>query len=278
MNRLLLREQLIQFLNEDIGRGDRSTAALQGQKAAAVITAGEAGCFYGETIVRETALLLGWTVEHVLADGTGMDAGAAAARISGTAADLLAGERVLLNLLQRLSGTATMTSRAVQQVEGMGVRITDTRKTTPGLRMLEKDAVRAGGGVSHRGGLDDVCMIKENHIAAAGSITRAVELIRETAGPLTAIEIEVETESELREAVSCRPDVIMLDDCSHEEARRWIPIIPDGIRIERSGSITMETLRDAALPGIDFISIGALTHSAPALDLSMRITMKEAVR
>ncbi|TVP81905.1 MAG: carboxylating nicotinate-nucleotide diphosphorylase [Alkalicoccus sp.] len=278
MNRLLLKQQLTQFFNEDIGLGDRSAAALGQTRTEAVITAKQDGCFYGREVLIEGASLLGLEVLYVLHDGSRVQSGTEAARLSGPCDSLLSGERVLLNLVQRLSGTASLTRKAADLLEGTGVRITDTRKTTPGLRMLEKDAVRAGGGASHRGGLDEACMIKENHIAAAGSITRAVEAVRRTAGPLTAVEIEVETEKELHEAIQCRPHAIMLDDCTNDEAMRWAALIPDGILVERSGSITLDTLRGAAVPGIDFISMGALTHSAPALDMSMRLAVKETVQ
>lgn len=278
MNQLLLREQLIQFLNEDIGFGDRSAAALGSTEAEAAITMKADGCFYGNELIHTGASILGLQVVFCLENGVSVKAGDTAVLLHGPAAHLLSGERVLLNLLQRLSGTATLTQQAVTRLQGTGVRVTDTRKTTPGLRMLEKDAVRAGGGASHRSRLDDVCMIKENHIAAAGSITSAAEAVRRTAGPLTALEIEVENEAELLEAVQCQPDVIMLDNCTNEEAVRWVRLIPNSIRIERSGSITLDTIREAAVAGIDFISLGALTHSAPALDMSMRLTIKEAVR
>ncbi|WP_444685736.1 carboxylating nicotinate-nucleotide diphosphorylase [Alkalicoccus luteus] len=278
MNRLLLREQLIQFFNEDIGFGDRSAAALGRTEAEAAIMMKADGCFYGHDIIHTGASILGLSVSLCLEDGVNVEAGDTAVLLHGPASALLSGERVLLNLLQRLSGTATLTQQAAARLAGTGIRVTDTRKTTPGLRMLEKDAVRAGGGVSHRARLDDVCMIKENHIAAAGSITNAAEAIRRTAGPLTALEIEIETEAELLEAVQCGPDVIMLDNCTNEEAIRWARLVPETIRIERSGAITLDTIREAAVPGIDYISLGALTHSAPALDMSMRLTIKEAVR
>jgi nicotinate-nucleotide pyrophosphorylase (carboxylating) len=278
MNRLMLKEQLLQFFNEDIGLGDRSAAALGQSWKEAVLTARQDGCFCGRDVLVEGASLLGLEVRHVLDDGTLLDTGTEIARLHGPADSLLSGERVLLNLIQRLSGTATLTEQASSLLKGTGARITDTRKTTPGLRMLEKEAVRAGGGASHRGGLDEVCMIKENHIAAAGSITQAVEAVRRSAGPLTAVEIEVETETELLEAIQCRPHAILLDNCTNEEAVRWASLIPEGILVERSGSITLDTLREAAVPGIDFISMGALTHSAPALDISMRLTVKETIR
>jgi nicotinate-nucleotide pyrophosphorylase (carboxylating) len=187
---------------------------------------------------------------------------------------LLAGERVALNLLQRHSGVATLTRKYVRAIEGTNVQIVDTRKTTPGLRMLEKYAVLSGGARNHRFGLDDGVLIKDNHIALAGGIGPAVEHARESVGHLHKIEIEVSNEKDLREAVTSGADILLLDNLSPEETARMVNLareLAPQIALESSGGITLENVRAYAEAGVNLISIGALTHSARAMDISFKI-------
>ena len=191
------------------------------------------------------------------------------AEISGAAASILAGERVALNFLGRLSGVATLTARFVRAVEGTGTRILDTRKTTPGLRGLEKAAVRAGGGVSHRSGLYDAILVKENHAARAGGVGEATRLALERAPAGVVVEVECATLDEVEAAVGAGVPRILLDNMSVEELRRAVELVGGRAELEASGGITLDGVRFVAETGVDYISVGALTHSAPALDVSL---------
>jgi nicotinate-nucleotide pyrophosphorylase (carboxylating) len=191
------------------------------------------------------------------------------AEIRGPAASILAGERVALNFLGRLSGVATLTARYVQAVEGTGTRILDTRKTTPGLRELEKEAVRAGGGVSHRRGLYDAILVKENHAILAGGVGEATRLALERAPAGATVEVECATLEEIEAAVAAGVPRILLDNMGVDELRRAVEIAGGRAELEASGGITLETVRAVAETGVDYISVGALTHSAPALDVSL---------
>jgi nicotinate-nucleotide pyrophosphorylase (carboxylating) len=193
------------------------------------------------------------------------------AEISGAAASILAGERVALNFLGRLSGVATLTARYVQAVEATGARILDTRKTTPGLRALEKAAVRAGGGVSHRSGLYDAILVKENHAALAGGVGEATRRALEAArgrGDVT-VEVECATHAEVEAAVAAGVPRILLDNMSLDELREAVALVGGRAELEASGGITLDGVRAVAETGVDYISVGALTHSAPALDVSL---------
>ena len=287
-------------LAEDIGAGDETTrsAVPAGTMARAVILAKAAGVISGLTAAKETTGQVDPKIifECLRQDGEGVVPGDPVAILHGPARSLLTTERVLLNFLQRLSGVASLTRRFVEAVEGTGVAIADTRKTTPGLRFLEKAAVRHGGGVNHRFGLYDACMIKDNHIVAAGGITAAVERVRRgfhekgRALPLT---VEACTVAEAEEAARLGVDQILLDNMDPETITAAVAVIRQveerfarvdetlgigqaspGIRIEVSGGVTLETVREKALPGVDWISVGALTHSAPALDISMEIELE----
>ena len=189
--------------------------------------------------------------------------------VAGDAATLLQGERVALNLLQRMCGIATLTSRFVEAVAGTRARIVDTRKTTPGLRQLEKYAVRIGGGINHRTGLYDGVLIKENHIAAAGGIPEAIRRARAYIPHTLKIEIETETLAQVDEALMAGADIIMLDNMSLEEMRRAVSVIAGRAQIEASGGVNLESVRAIAETGVDIISVGALTHSPRAMDISM---------
>jgi nicotinate-nucleotide pyrophosphorylase (carboxylating) len=203
-------------------------------------------------------------------DGDAVEAGEVVAEVEAAVIALLAGERTALNLMQRASGIATMTRRYVDAVRGTKARIYDTRKTAPGLRALDKYAVRCGGGENHRIGLFDMFLIKNNHIDRAGSITAAVERIRAQAMPLK-IMVEVRNFAELGEALGLRPDFILLDNMSPTEMRQAVERVAGAVQLEASGGITLEKVREIAETGVDRISIGALTHSVTALDISMRV-------
>ena len=204
-------------------------------------------------------------------DGERFKPGAAVLRIEGPTAALLTAERTALNFLQRLSGVATLARTFADAVKGTGVRIVDTRKTTPGYRALEKYAVRCGGCFNHRSSLGEHVLIKDNHIAAAGSLTKAVQLCRAAAPHLAKIEVEATTLAEVREACRAGAGVILLDNMTPEQVRAAVALIAGRATVEVSGGVRFATLREYAVPGVDVISIGALTHSAPAADLSLTI-------
>ncbi|PYT06849.1 MAG: carboxylating nicotinate-nucleotide diphosphorylase [Acidobacteria bacterium] len=213
-------------------------------------------------------------LESTVYDGEKIAAGTEFARIEGPAAALLTGERTALNIMQRLSGVATLTKAFVDRVEGTGARIVDTRKTTPGLRLIEKYAVTIGGGFNHRFGLDDGVLITDNHIALAGGVKRAVELARKAVPHLMKIEVEVGSQSQLREAVAGRADVIMLSNMTVDEIRESTKLIKEqsaGTLIGVSGEINLENVRRFAECGVDLISAGAITHPAAAIDISLKI-------
>jgi nicotinate-nucleotide pyrophosphorylase (carboxylating) len=264
-------------LDEDVGAGDWTTLWTVPTEARAEgrIFAREAGVIAGTDVVREVFRQVDpeVAVRVVRPDGEPVAAGDDVVHLSGPARALLTGERVALNFLQRLSGVATLTRRYVQAVEGTGVRILDTRKTTPGMRWLEKEAVRSGGGTNHRFGLHDMVLIKENHIAAAGGIAAAVGGVRSRNATGLEIEVEVTSEGELEEALSSGVPRILLDNMDPGRLRACVARVHarGGERplLEASGGITLETVRSFAETGVDFISVGALTHSVPALDLSL---------
>jgi nicotinate-nucleotide pyrophosphorylase (carboxylating) len=210
-------------------------------------------------------------VKAVARDGDLVKNGGKVLTIVGPTAALLTAERTALNFIQRLSGVATLSRKFADAVAGTNVRIVDTRKTTPGYRALEKYAVRCGGCVNHRSSLGEHVLIKDNHIAAAGSLSQAVKLARAAAPHLAKIEVEAKTTAEVREALRARADVILLDNMTPPQVQAAVTLIAGAAVIEVSGGVRFETLRDYALPGVDVISVGALTHSAPAADLSLTI-------
>ncbi len=204
-------------------------------------------------------------------DGDRVGRGARVCRVAGPTASLLAAERTALNFLQRLSGIATLARRFADAAAGTGVAVVDTRKTTPGFRALEKYAVRCGGCRNHRSSLGEHVLIKDNHIAAAGSLGRAVRLARAGAPHLCRIEIEAKTLAEVREALRAKAEIILLDNMSPQRVREAVALIRGTAMVEVSGGVRLETLRDYAVAGVDLISVGALTHSAPAADLSLTL-------
>jgi nicotinate-nucleotide pyrophosphorylase (carboxylating) len=213
-------------------------------------------------------------IEAFASDGDEVENGKVIARTSGFADVLLAGERVALNLLQRLSGIATLTRQYVRAVEGTRAVVVDTRKTTPGLRMLEKYAVLSGGGRNHRFGLDDGVLIKDNHIALAGGVAAATQRAREKVGHLHKVEVEVSNERDLREAIASGADILLLDNLTPDETARMVVVareLAPQVMLESSGGITLENVRAYAEAGVDLVSVGALTHSARAMDISFKI-------
>ncbi|HWF75171.1 MAG TPA: carboxylating nicotinate-nucleotide diphosphorylase [Solirubrobacteraceae bacterium] len=258
-------------LAEDVGTGDVTTAAtVSGEAAArAVITQKEPGVVYGLDVCEAVFGALDPRVafERLAPEGE-WRSGGPVLRVQGSARGLLTAERTALNFLQRLSGVATMAARYVREVQGTGARILDTRKTTPGLRALEKAAVAAGGATNHRAGLYDAILIKENHIAAAGGIGEAVSRAR-AAAPDLALEVEARNLDEVEQALAAGAPWILLDNMSAAELGEAVGLAAGRAQLEASGGITLETLRAAASTGVDFISVGALTHSAPALDFSL---------
>ena len=266
---------LEQFFLEDIGDRDLSTELLfsNEEKGDIVFIAKEAGIFCGEEIIKTGFHLLSLEnrVEQYVRDGDSMEQGERIARISGNVCDLLTGERVILNLIQRMSGIATLTNLAIKQLNQSNTRICDTRKTTPGLRMLEKYAVRIGGGFNHRMGLYDAVMIKDNHISFAGSITTAVEQVRSQIGHMVKIEVETESAEQVKEAVAAGVDVIMFDNRTPDEIAEFVHYVPEWITTEASGGITLDRIASYGTTGVDYISLGFLTHSAKAIDISVKV-------
>ena len=259
-------------LAEDVGGGDLTTRAVVPQEASAEATVEQRapGVVYGLDAAREAFAQADSSLrfEPLAPEGDWREGGEVA-HVSGPAQGILAGERVALNLLGRLSGVATQTARYVQAVEGTGARILDTRKTTPGLRFLEKAAVLAGGGESHRAGLHDAILVKENHAALAGGVGEAARRAVAGRGGAAFVEVEVESLDELEEALAGGVDRVLLDNMGPHEIREAVRIARGRAEVEASGGITLETVRAVAEAGLDFISVGALTHSAPALDLSL---------
>ncbi|MEI3614376.1 carboxylating nicotinate-nucleotide diphosphorylase [Pseudogracilibacillus sp. SO30301A] len=277
MNKLKLRQLLEQFFIEDIGERDVSSSIFNGDQIGRLALIAKAdGVFCGEEVIRTGfSLLVGeLEIEMKVQDGERVEKGQSLAVISGTVADLLQGERVILNLVQRMSGIATKTKEAVSLLNSDHTKICDTRKTTPGLRMLEKYAVRCGGGVNHRIGLYDVVMLKDNHIAFAGSITKAMEAARRNVGHMVKVEVEVETKAQMREAIEAKADVIMFDNRTPEEIKAWLEEVPENIVTEASGGITLTDLASYRETGVDYISLGFLTHSVSALDISAKVTLE----
>jgi nicotinate-nucleotide pyrophosphorylase (carboxylating) len=261
-------------LSEDLGRaGDVTSQACiaEGARFAGAFVARRPGRISGLDCARLAIALIDPAARFKIETGDGEDAeaGDVLARVEGDARAILAAERTALNLLGRLSGIATLTAAYVAAIEGLGASIVDTRKTTPGLRALEKYAVRCGDGVNHRFGLDDAILIKDNHIVAAGGISQAMKRARELAGHLMKIEIEVDRLEQFDEALEHNPDVIMLDNFRLADMREAVRRAQGRVILEASGGVSLETVRSIAETGVDVISVGALTHSAPSLDLGL---------
>jgi nicotinate-nucleotide pyrophosphorylase (carboxylating) len=271
---LLIEPAVRAALAEDLGRaGDVTAAALlpADERLAAVFAARADGCVAGIDCARLAIAILdpGARFEVLTRDGADVAKGGLIGRVEGNARAILSAERVALNFLGRLCGVATLTRTYVRAVEGTRARIVCTRKTTPGLRALEKYAVRCGGGINHRFGLDDAILIKDNHVAACGGVGQALERARAGAGHLMKIEVEVDSLEQLDEAIPFAPDVIMLDNFRLADLAKAVDRVAGRITLEASGGVNLSSVRAIAETGVDAISVGALTHSAPVLDIGL---------
>ncbi len=281
MNKLKLKQVLEAFFIEDIGERDVTSDTLFAKDERGTLTflAKEKGFFSGSDVIKTGFSLLDEDVliELFVQDGEAFEAGCTLVSITGNMAALLKGERVVLNLVQRMSSIATASRQACTLLEGTKTKACDTRKTTPGLRMLEKYAVRSGGAYNHRYGLYDAVMIKDNHISFAGSITKAVEIAKSKLGHTVKIEVETESAEQVREAVAAGADIIMFDNRTPEEIADLVKLVPPHIITEASGGITLHTLALYRETNVDFISLGCLTHSVRALDISAKVMECEEV-
>ncbi|MEH6936635.1 carboxylating nicotinate-nucleotide diphosphorylase [Bacillus sp. JJ664] len=272
MNTLKAKKMIEQFLLEDIGEGDVSSIHIFPMKERSIgrVVAKADGVICGTDLIAVTYKLLHEDIKVIchVADGEFVTQGQLIAEVEGPVQVLLSGERVMLNLLQRMSGIATLTANAVETLNDDHIKIVDTRKTMPGLRLFDKYAVTCGGGANHRFGLYDAVMLKDNHIAYAGSIKNAVEALRHKLGHMIKIEVETENEAQVREAVEAGADVIMFDNRTPEEIKQFVTLVPETIKTEASGGITLDNLASFQHCGVDVISLGCLTHSVKALDIS----------
>ncbi|SHF26181.1 nicotinate-nucleotide pyrophosphorylase [carboxylating] [Seinonella peptonophila] len=279
MNPIYLRQLICEALNEDIGAGDLTTEALvpANHRSQVMIVLKQAGVVAGLKVVEEVFRQLDAHVKchSLIEEGKMLPAGTEVAQIEGNTRALLTGERVALNLLQRMSGIATVTRRCVDQLQGLNCDLLDTRKTMPGWRMLERYAVRIGGGKNHRYNLNHAVMIKDNHIAMAGGLSEAVERIRSQIGPLVPIEVEADRLDQVEEALQCKGiSAILLDNMDVVTLRKAVQLIESRIWTEASGGITEQTIRPIAETGVNGISLGWLTHSASAIDLGIDYQQK----
>ena len=263
-------------LVEDLGQGDLTTAATvkPGQQGRARITVKEPSMIFCGGILLDRVFRLARSeakITSLAAEGAQLSKGDIIANIEGNLAGLLIGERTALNFIQLMSGIATATHQYVEAINGTRAKIVDTRKTHPGLRAVEKYAVRCGGGHNHRFGLDGGVLIKDNHIAAAGSVRAAIEGAKKITPHTIRIEIECETLAQVEEARNAGADIIMLDNMNVDEMKRARQLVGDKMILEASGNVSLDTVRAIAETGVDLISVGAITHSARAMDISMRI-------
>lgn len=273
MNPLRLEKILRDALEEDLGWGDITTEAVvpPDAEARAVIVSREDGIIAGLDVAKAVFRILdpSTLVEPLVPEGSPISRAAPLCNIQGRAHVILSGERVALNLTQRMSGIATAARKMAAIAEPYNVKVTDTRKTTPGLRMLEKYAVRIGGGYNHRMALDDAVLIKDNHLVAAGGVLEAVRRARRRVGPLVKIEVETESLAQVEDALRAGADVIMLDNMEPDLMREAVRLIGGRALVEASGRIRLDNIHQIVTTGIDFLSMGWLTHSAPPLDLSL---------
>jgi nicotinate-nucleotide pyrophosphorylase (carboxylating) len=272
LDKNFVRKKLLEFLEEDVGHRDITTDSLDTDRyIEAYMIAKEEGVLAGIEFAKEVYNLVGGCkLENFVKDGASIKKGDILAIVYGSGKSILKAERLSLNIVQRLSGIATLTNKYVEKIKDTGVRLLDTRKTTPGFRTFEKYAVKVGGGDNHRFALYDMVMIKDNHIALAGSITEAVNQIKKKVSPMVKIEVEVSNFEQLEEALKNPVDVIMLDNMSATDVKKAVKLINKSKLVEVSGNITIENIRDYALAGPDFISTGAVIHSAKWLDISLK--------
>lgn len=273
MNWLLVEENVKRALNEDLQYGDITTESvvLDHKIAKVDIIAKEKGVIAGTEVFKMVFKILGDVeVDFSVSDGDQVEKGQHFGQVSGDAKKILMGERVALNYMQRMCGIATLTREFVGRLEGTKVKLLDTRKTTPNMRIFEKYAVKVGGGTNHRFGLNDGVMIKDNHIEAAGGIKNAVSLARKNSPFVRKIEVEVESIEQLNEALEAKADIIMLDNMDIKTLEEAVKLIDNRAEVEASGNVTLDNIREIAETGVDFISTGAVTHSFKVLDISMK--------
>lgn len=277
MNQLKLKNMLQSFLLEDMGEHDLTSQSIfpSHENGKGVFIAKGEGVIAGLEIIKNTYHLLdpSIVVHYQCQDGDKVIPGETIAEVSGPIVHLLTGERVILNLLQRMSGIATITNKCIEKLNDPSINICDTRKTTPGLRMFEKYAVTVGGGKNHRFGLYDGVMIKDNHISFSGSISNAINHVREKIGHMVKIEVETESKEDVFEAVSAGADIIMFDNRTPKEVKEFMSYVPDHIVTEASGDITLESIDQYANTGVKYISLGFITHSVKALDISFNVNL-----
>ncbi|HDT9321649.1 TPA: carboxylating nicotinate-nucleotide diphosphorylase [Listeria monocytogenes] len=272
MNSILMNQAIQAFLLEDIGQYDLSAETVfpRDTMGEGVFLAKETGILCGISIPPKVYELLGGNIqfEAYKKDGDWVQKGDIIAAVTAPVRTLLSGERVILNLMQRMSGIASQTNFAIKQLDDSAIRICDTRKTAPGLRAFDKYAVQTGGGINHRNGLYDGVMLKDNHIAFSGGITSAVSTVREKLGHMVKIEVETETAEQVKEAVQAGADIIMFDNRTPEEIKQLVKLVPPHITTEISGNVTLENIRRYKGSGANYISLGSLTHSVRAFDIS----------
>lgn len=275
MNFLQIKSQLADFLAEDIGHSDVTSDSIfpLNHSGTAKVISKESGIFAGAKLIIHVYQLLSEEIHVTLHknDGDFISQGDILATISGPVRFILTGERVMLNLIQKMSGIASATQDAVRAINNPSIRICDTRKTTPGFRLFEKYAVTCGGGYNHRHGLYDAVMIKDNHIAFAGSITNAINHVKDKLGHMIPIEVETESEEQVKEAVGAGANIIMFDNQPPESIHKLSKLVPSHITTEASGGITLENLHQFSSCSVDYISLGFLSHSARSLDISLNI-------
>ncbi|ENJ4267785.1 carboxylating nicotinate-nucleotide diphosphorylase [Listeria monocytogenes] len=272
MNSILMNQAIQAFLLEDIGQHDLSAKTVfpRDTMGEGVFLAKETGILCGISIPPKVYELLGGNIqfEAYKKDGDWIQKGDIIAAVTAPVRTLLSGERVILNLMQRMSGIASQTNFAVKQLDDSAIRICDTRKTAPGLRAFDKYAVQTGGGFNHRNGLYDGVMLKDNHIAFSGGITSAVSTVREKLGHMVKIEVETETAEQVKEAVQAGADIIMFDNRTPEEIKQLVKLVPPHITTEISGNVTLENIHRYKGSGANYLSLGSLTHSVRAFDIS----------
>lgn len=273
LNYLIVDKIINEALKEDVPYGDITASAIvsKGSIAKADLISKEDGIICGLPVFERVFTLLGEvSFNKFIEEGSIVKKGDIIGEVTGDALNILIGERVALNLLQRMSGIATLTNKYVKRLEGLNTRILDTRKTTANLRILEKYAVKIGGGCNHRFSLSDGILIKDNHIGYAGSIKKAISLAKSNCSFVRKIEVETESKEQVIEALEAGADIIMLDNMSPKMAKEMVDLINKAAITECSGNITLETVREYALTGVDFISSGELTHSVKAFDISLK--------
>jgi nicotinate-nucleotide pyrophosphorylase (carboxylating) len=275
LDKVFLRRKILEFLEEDIGYKDITTDNLEVEKnTEAFFIAKESGILAGTIFVKEVFNVFGDVhFQSFKKDGEKVEKGEIIGVVYGSSKSILKGERLSLNILQRLSGIATLTNLYVSKLTGTKTKLLDTRKTTPGFRAFEKYAVKVGGGDNHRFALYDMVMLKDNHIALVGSIKEAVRQIKNKVSPMVKVEVEVKDFSQLKEALETQADIIMLDNMSVEQVKEALKIVNGKKLVEVSGNITLENIRDYALCNPDFISTGSVIHSAKWLDISLKINI-----